>query len=164
MEQWFNLLIRVAQPILTTLAYTGTNILLDTVQSEIKNHQNKQAKLALKSLGLKEEHTAIAQKVIQTTSLIFESDTLENNSVARLQKSVNGYSSITKQELLGQLTQKAEETALKLPEINKSLEDWPLRLLPSQLIHSRLDNSPIPLKILVAPPQNNLEEFKSIGI
>ncbi len=164
MEQWFNLLIQVAQPILTTLAYAGTNIFLDTVQSEIKNQQNKQAKLALKSLGLKEHHTAIAQQVIQNTSLIFESDGVENNSVVQLKKSVNGYSSVTKQDFLGQLSQKVEETALKLPEINKSLEYWPLRLLPSQLIHSRLDDCPVPLKILVAPPQKILAEFKSIGI
>ena len=173
MEQWFNLLIQLAKPILTTLAYTGTNILLDTVQSEIKNHQNKQAKLALKSLGLRENHTAIseagtqsviAQKVIQTRSLLFESDTIKNNSVVQSKQPINGYSSITKQDFLEQLTQKAAETALKSPEINKNLEYWPLRLLPSQLIHSRLDDRPIPLKILLAPPQNNLEEFKSIGV
>ncbi|MDJ0634066.1 MAG: WD40 repeat domain-containing protein [Xenococcaceae cyanobacterium MO_188.B29] len=164
MEPWFNLLIQVAKPILTTLAYTGTNILLDTVQSEIKNHQNKQAKLALKSLGLKESHTAIAEEIIQSTSLIFESDTLENNSVVQSEQSVNGYLSITKQNFLEQLTHKAEETALKLPEINKSLEYWPLRLLPSQLIHSRLDDCPIPLKIFIAPPQKSLEEFKYVGI
>ncbi|MGK7934229.1 MAG: WD40 repeat domain-containing protein, partial [Xenococcaceae cyanobacterium] len=164
MEQWFNLLIQLAKPILNTLAYTGTNILLDTVQSEIKNHQNKQAQLALKSLGLRENHTAIAQKVIQTRSLIFESDTIKNNSVVQSKQPINGYSSITKQDFLEQLTQKAAETGLKSPEINKNLEYWPLRLLPSQLIHSRLDDRPIPLKILVAPPQNNLEEFKSIGV
>ena len=182
MEQWFNLLIQVAQPILTTLAYTGTNIFLDTVQTEIKNHQNKQAKLALKSLGIKEEHTAIAKRLvgsetaqrlagseiaeqlIQNTSLIFESDIDENNSPLKPTQSVNGYLSLSQQEFLGQLTHKAEATALKLPEINKSLEYWPLRLLPNQLIHSRLDDCPIPLKILVAPPQKSLEEFKSIGI
>ncbi len=164
MEQWFNLLIQVAKPILTTLAYTGTNILLETVQSEITDRQNKQAKLALKSLGFTEQNAAIAQQIIQNTSLIFESDAFENNLVVQTQPSVNGYSSITKQDCWGQLSQKAEATALKLPEINKSLEYWPLRLLPSQLIHARLDDRPIPLKILVAPPQKSLEEFKSLRI
>ncbi|MDJ0530957.1 MAG: WD40 repeat domain-containing protein [Xenococcaceae cyanobacterium MO_207.B15] len=164
MEQWFNLLIQVAQPILTTLAYTGTNIFLDTVQSEIKSQQNKQAKLALKSLGLKAGSAAIAKQVIQNTSLIFESNTGEINSVVQAQQLVDGYSSVTKQDLLLQLTQKAEATALKLPEINKSLEYWPLRLLPSQLIHSAIDDCPIPLKILIAPPEKILDEFKSMGI
>ena len=164
MEQWFNLLIQVAQPILTTLAYTGTNIFLDTVQSEIKSQQNKQAKLALKSLGLKAGSAAIAEQVIQNTSLIFESNAGEINSVAESKQLVDGYSSVTKQDLLLQLTQKAEATALKLPEINKSLEYWPLRLLPSQLIHSAIDDCPIPLKILIAPPEKILDEFKSMGI
>ena len=49
MERWFNLVIQVAKPILTTLAQTGTNIFLDTVQSEIANQQNKKAQPALKS-------------------------------------------------------------------------------------------------------------------
>ncbi|MDJ0679961.1 MAG: WD40 repeat domain-containing protein [Xenococcaceae cyanobacterium MO_167.B52] len=164
MEQWVNLLIQVAKPIFTSLAYTGTNIFLDTVQSEIKNQQNRQAKIALSSLGIKKDHSDIAQEIIQNTSLILQSDGVENKSVVQPQQSVNGYSSITKQDLLGPISQKIEETALKLPEINKSFEYWPLRLLPSQLIHSRLGDCQIPLKILVAPPQKNLKEFKSIGI
>ena len=164
MEPWFNLLIQVAKPILTTLAYTGTNILLETVQSEITDRQNKQARLALKSLDFSQQNPAIAEKIIQNTNSIFKSDGVDTNSVVKPQQSVNGYSSITKGDFSGQITPKAEATSLKLPEIHKSLEYWPLRLLPSQLIHARLDDRPIPLKILVAPPQKNLEEFKSIGI
>ena len=129
MERWFNLVIQVAKPILTTLAQTGTNIFLDTVQSEIANQQNKKAQPALKS-----------------------------------SQSIDVYSSATKQDLLLQLSQKTEVTGLKSSEINKSLESWPLRLLPSQLIHYRLDDCPIPLKILIAPAPKSLDEFESIGI
>ena len=164
MEQWFNLLIQVAKPILTSLAYAGTNAVLDTVQREISNRQNQQAKLALKSLGLRDRNAAIAEQVIENTSLIWESDARENNLVAQSKQSVNGYSSLTNQDFIVQLTQKVAATALKLPEINKSVEYWPLRLLPSQLVHSRPSDRPIPLKILVAPPQKTLDEFKSIGI
>ncbi len=160
MEQWFNLLIQIAQPILTTLAYTGTNIFLDTIQSEVKNKQKKQATLALKSLGIKQESLAIAQQLMQNTSSIFESDRVEGHSV---ESSVDNYSLLTEQDLLVQLSQKAEQTALKLPEINKSLEYWPLRLLPNQLI-SKGENDLVPLKILIAPPQKNISEFKAISI
>ncbi len=88
MEQWFNLLIQVAQPILTTLAYTGTNIFLDTVQTEIKNHQNKPAKLALKSLGLKEDHTATAQRlagseIAVTVSILKRSSILPSTTLSQ---------------------------------------------------------------------------------
>ena len=42
------------------------------------------------------------------------------------------------------------ETALKLPEVNKILESWPLKLYPSQsLSHKR--HKPIPLKVFLAP-------------
>ncbi|MDJ0568026.1 MAG: WD40 repeat domain-containing protein [Pleurocapsa sp. MO_192.B19] len=164
MEQWFNILIKVAQPILTTLAYTGTNIVLDNIQSEVKNQQKRHAKQALNSFGLKKENLAIAERVVQNTSLVWESDGIENNSVIYSNQPDDNYSSVTERDFFGQLTQKAEETALKLPEIHKSLEYWPLRLLPSQLINSRHDDCPVALKILIAPPQKNLPEFESIGI
>ena len=47
MEQWFNILIKVAQPILTTLAYTGTNIILDNIQSEVEVEEYSQANAVL---------------------------------------------------------------------------------------------------------------------
>ena len=164
MEQWFNILIKVAQPILKTLAYTGTNIVLDNIQSEVENQQKRHAKQALNSFGIKKENLAIAERAIQNTSLISESDGFENNSVIYSNQPDDNYSSVTKQNFLEHLIHKAEQTALKVPEINKSLEYWPLRLLPSQLIHFRHDDCPAPLKILIAPPQKSLEEFKSIGI
>ncbi len=165
MEQWFNLLIKVAQPILTTLAYTGTNIFLDTIQSEVKNQQKRQTTLALKSLGIKKEKIALAQQVINnSTDLIFELDGLENASILSPQHSVDGYSVLNKRDFGRQLTQKTERTALNLPESKKSLEYWPLRLLPSQLIHSRLEKQPIPLRIIIAPSHENVPEFKSLGI
>jgi WD40 repeat protein len=44
------------------------------------------------------------------------------------------------------------ETALQLPECHKILDNWPLRLLPSQLLGSH-PNQRIPLRIFIAPPQ-----------
>lgn len=165
MEQWFNLLIKVAQPILTTLAYTGTNIFLDTIQSEVKNQQKRQATLALKSLGIEKEKIALAQQVIKnSTNLIFEFDELENASILPPQHSVDDYSVLDGRDFGRQLTQKTERTALNLPDGKKSLEYWPLRLLPSQLITPRLEKQPIPLKIIIASPYENVPEFKSLGI
>ncbi|RMF25663.1 MAG: WD40 repeat domain-containing protein, partial [Cyanobacteria bacterium J083] len=68
------------------------------------------------------------------------------------------------QNFCQQLAQQAQTTALKLPEITKSLEYWPLRLLPNQLIQPRFDNSPIPIKILMVPPAKISTEFKAINI
>lgn len=45
------------------------------------------------------------------------------------------------------------ETALQLPELNKILDNWPLKLFPSQLLGSHNSNERIPLRIFISPPQ-----------
>ncbi|MBV8884265.1 MAG: WD40 repeat domain-containing protein [Chroococcidiopsidaceae cyanobacterium CP_BM_RX_35] len=44
------------------------------------------------------------------------------------------------------------EAALKLSEIHKILENWPLKLYPSQILEYDKNNRIIPLKIFLAPP------------
>ncbi|MCA1993323.1 MAG: WD40 repeat domain-containing protein, partial [Coleofasciculus sp. S288] len=48
------------------------------------------------------------------------------------------------------------ETALQLPESHKILENWPLRLFPSQLLGSHPIARPIPLRIFLSPLQMQL--------
>ncbi len=45
------------------------------------------------------------------------------------------------------------ETALQLPECHKILDNWPLRLFPSQLLGSQQSAQRIPLRIFLSPPQ-----------
>lgn len=45
------------------------------------------------------------------------------------------------------------ETALQLPESHKILDNWPLRLFPSQLLGSHPSDRRIPLRIFISPPQ-----------
>ncbi|MBC1221571.1 WD40 repeat domain-containing protein [Nostoc sp. UCD121] len=50
------------------------------------------------------------------------------------------------------------ETALKLPEVNKIFDSWPLRLYPSQILdHTNYGHTP--LKIFIAPPQVDFDQF-----
>ncbi|MEH2003001.1 MAG: WD40 repeat domain-containing protein [Nostoc sp.] len=50
------------------------------------------------------------------------------------------------------------ETALKLPEVNKILDSWPLRLYPSQILeHTNYGRTA--LKIFIAPPQVHFDQF-----
>ncbi|BAZ13052.1 WD-40 repeat-containing protein [Calothrix sp. NIES-4071] len=52
------------------------------------------------------------------------------------------------------------ETALKLPEVNRILDSWPLRLYPSQILESHKDNTTrTPLKIFVAAPKILFDKF-----
>ena len=55
------------------------------------------------------------------------------------------------------------ETALQLPELQKVLNNWPLRLFPSQLLNTPNNTKPIiPLKILFSPPQVQFTTLKEV--
>ncbi|MFN6486786.1 MULTISPECIES: WD40 repeat domain-containing protein [unclassified Nostoc] len=50
------------------------------------------------------------------------------------------------------------ETALKLPEVNKILDSWPLRLYPSQILeHTNYGRTP--LKVFIASPKIYFDQF-----
>ena len=50
------------------------------------------------------------------------------------------------------------ETVLKLPELNKIIDSWPLRLYPSQILeHTNYRRTP--LKIFIAPPQVHFDKY-----
>ncbi|MDF5713243.1 MAG: WD40 repeat domain-containing protein [Rhizonema sp. NSF051] len=51
------------------------------------------------------------------------------------------------------------ETALKLPESQKIIDNWPLRLSPSQILDTT-NNIRKPLKIFLAPPKVKFDKFE----
>lgn len=57
------------------------------------------------------------------------------------------------------LAEEERETALKLPEANKILENWPLRLYPSQILETHTNKGRKPLRIFIAPPQIKFDKF-----
>ncbi|OCQ89912.1 hypothetical protein BCD64_18390 [Nostoc sp. MBR 210] len=58
-----------------------------------------------------------------------------------------------------QIAQQQRDTSLQLPEVNKVLDSWPLRLYPSQILETRNTRTNIPLKIFLAPPQIKFDQF-----
>ncbi|MDM9384987.1 WD40 repeat domain-containing protein [Chlorogloeopsis sp. ULAP01] len=58
-----------------------------------------------------------------------------------------------------QIATQEQETALKLPEIQKIFESWPLRLYPSQILNSVSKQERKPLKIFLAPPKVKFDNF-----
>lgn len=58
-----------------------------------------------------------------------------------------------------QIAKQEREVALKLPEVNRILDSWPLRLYPSQILESHVDSTRTPLKIFVAPPKISFDKF-----
>lgn len=60
-----------------------------------------------------------------------------------------------------QIATHQRETALKLPEVHKIFESWPLRLSPSQILESHISHQRTPLKIFLAPPKVRFDKFDS---
>ncbi len=58
-----------------------------------------------------------------------------------------------------QIATQERETTLQLPEVNRILDSWPLRLYPSQILKSHSNNARTPLKIFVAPPKIIFDKF-----
>ncbi|OQW90904.1 MAG: hypothetical protein BWK78_05960 [Thiotrichaceae bacterium IS1] len=52
------------------------------------------------------------------------------------------------------------ETALKLPEANKLFENWPLRIVPAQILNSHHEDTVIPLRIIISPPSVEFDKFE----
>ncbi|MBD2296115.1 WD40 repeat domain-containing protein [Anabaena sphaerica FACHB-251] len=51
------------------------------------------------------------------------------------------------------------ETSIKLPEVHKILDSWPLRLYPSQILESSPNCKRVPLKVFLAAPQIQFDKF-----
>ena len=70
---------------------------------------------------------------------------------------------IYQRETQVQIATQARETSLKLPEVAKIFDSWPLRLYPSQLLNSGTNYQRTPLKIFLAPPQIKFDKFDQIN-
>lgn len=79
-------------------------------------------------------------------------ETLDWISAFRQEKSLQQEFATSSRAELFQLAAQQREITLKLPEIGKILENWPLKLYPSQLLDSHANPSAIPLRVILAPP------------
>ena len=179
MEQWFNLFLQAFFPVLKSLLYTRPKNQLRCVPLEPDNKLPNQLSLpdveAAKYLNSdgpifqkellqlsKEIHDLIQSVggVVQQTSLDWERWQFQKEKA--LQQQLVAY----QRETLLELAAYQRETTLKLPEINKIIENWPLRLFPSQLLESsdRNENEKIPLRIFLALPNLEYDSLGNLGV
>ncbi|MEA5569912.1 WD40 repeat domain-containing protein [Calothrix sp. UHCC 0171] len=92
-----------------------------------------------------------------TSSNLEKSSFFELEREKILQQQLAIYSRQTQLEI----AQQEREATLKLPEVNRILDSWPLRLYPSQILESQVDIARTPLKIFVAPPKILFDKFDS---
>ncbi len=165
MNPWLNLLVQVSKPLLTTLVYTGTNSFLSSIQEELKNQQKHQTKMMLNSIGIEEEQFRGIQDLLQNATSIFDLVEVEpEQQIEKREQQLQQQLLAQQQQTLRAMTAKVEQTTLQLPEIQKTLENWPLRLLPAQLQESYTSDTPLPLRIFLVPPKVSFKGFEPIGL
>jgi len=57
------------------------------------------------------------------------------------------------------LAEHHRKTTLDLPEVNKLFENWPLRIVPSQILKSYRGAGAIPLRVIISPPSVDFDRF-----
>ncbi|MBW4557059.1 MAG: WD40 repeat domain-containing protein [Trichormus sp. ATA11-4-KO1] len=99
----------------------------------------------------------VIQEFIQTASI----NPQQNSSVVGFaqQKLLQQQLAVFQRETQLQVANQERETVLKLPEVYKIFDSWPLRLYPSQILESHTSYKRIPLKIFLAPPQVKFDQF-----
>ncbi|MDZ8187777.1 MAG: WD40 repeat domain-containing protein [Nostoc sp. ChiSLP02] len=99
----------------------------------------------------------VIKEVIQVVKVTTENDSSDSDfeKTKVLQQQLAVYQRDTQLQVANQET----ETTLKLPEIHKIFDNWPLRLYPSQILESQTIQGRIPLKIFLAPPQIKFDKF-----
>jgi len=85
---------------------------------------------------------AINQKNLDFQRWRFEQETV-------LQQQLAAYNRET--QLI--IAEEQRKTALALPEINQIVQNWPLRIFPSQIINAYKGDGPVPLRVIISPPE-----------
>ncbi|MBW4512813.1 MAG: WD40 repeat domain-containing protein [Scytonematopsis contorta HA4267-MV1] len=109
--------------------------------------------LAIAAQELPKEIQRIIQTASSSSEVVNSSGDFEEQKL--LQQQLAYYDRQTKLKV----SEHERETALKLPEVDKILDNWPLRLFPSQILESHINHTRTPLKIFLAPPQIKFDQF-----
>ncbi|MEZ2252361.1 MAG: hypothetical protein ACBR21_29030 [Microcoleus sp.] len=52
------------------------------------------------------------------------------------------------------------ETAFLLPQVHKIFENWPLTLVPAQILDSHHSNGVVPMRVVISPPEVDFDKFE----
>ncbi len=128
----------------------GQQVTLEKARQEFQIQLN-----ALQFEQQKEIQTFIqnVQVAVNQKNLNFQYWRFEQEAI--LQKQLVEYNRQT--QLL--VAQYQRETALKLPEANKLFENWPLRIVPAQILNYHYEIGVIPLRIIISPPSVDFDKF-----
>ncbi|HEY9803810.1 MAG TPA: hypothetical protein V6D25_25935 [Leptolyngbyaceae cyanobacterium] len=114
---------------------------------------NKRGEAAL--TATKEQLPTLIEGFLETVNTFNEQNSEKINEQERWEQQLAAY----QRETQTQIANQQRDTALKLPEVNKILDSWPLRLYPSQILESHHGYARKPLKVFIAPPKIQFDQF-----
>ena len=179
MEQWIKLLLQWAIPAFSTLVNLRESNQLNSIAVELDEKLQKSKKIIdyldfasqivlekgestseEQTIEVREQKSQEITEFMGNVTWAFHQTGLDVQKwrfqqEKELQQQLVSYN----RETLLKLAAYQRETTLQLAEVHKILDYWPLRLFPSQLLESHSLNQSIPLRIFIAPPQLQFEQF-----
>lgn len=120
------------------------------IRNRKENHFNR-------TLGYIESIQSLCQRAGELLQLTESERGMSFEQMKSLQNQIVGY----QRDIQFKLANHQRETALKLPEIQKILDNWPLRLVPAQILESSANQASLPLKVFLAPPDLTFDSLSS---
>lgn len=114
----------------------------------------------LKRQELSQQHQEDLTRFVQSVNLAIHQQNLDFQKW-RMQQEIELQSQLAAYNRESQLilADYHRETALMLPMVHKMLENWPLTLLPVQILDSHSSSGKIPLRIFISPPDVDYDRF-----
>lgn len=120
--------------------------------------------IALQEERLRQLKTQQAKKLKGNTSSLISQENLKVQAWRfEQEKSLQQQLAAYNRETQLSIAAYQRETTLQLPESHKILDNWPLRLFPSQLLGSHQSERGIPLRIFLSPPQVQSARFGEVA-
>jgi len=127
------------------LMYMAVNTVSHLINSELNR----------KATAKQQEEQRNFQQRLERTRQEFQREQFEQHK--QLQKELADFNRQTQ----FQMAAEQRKTALQSVEAHKLFENWPLRIVPSQILESSPDEGIIPLKIIPVPPVVDFDKFSA---
>ena len=117
-------------------------------QKEIQTYQN-----LVKQLEIRDAAQIRVQS--EPERIRWETFWQQLNQQRQLEQKLAAYSRQTQLDI----AKSQRESTLQLPEVNKLFDNWPLTIVPSQILSTKRAKNRLPLRIFLSPPTVQFERF-----
>lgn len=127
---------------------------------QLSLEQTRQA-FQLKLNSLQHQQQLEIQEFIQSVNLAISERNLDfqkwrTEQEMSLQKELATYNRQTQFAIAAY----QRETAFLLPQVHKIFENWPLTLVPAQILDSHHSNGVVPMRVVISPPEVDFDKFE----